>query len=464
MSKTTKIALVNSPLVTHHPQLPPLGLMYLAAALEQAGHEIKIFDCPVCNIDHEKLKAELSSFNPNLIGISAITPTVDSAFHSARVAKEACPNSKVILGGPHVTFMDKQILVQEAAVDIVVRGEGEQTVVELAQHLSNSESLGGTKGITFRNNDGQIIQTPDRPVIQNLDELPRPAYKYVPLEKYRVYGRTHLPIMTSRGCPYQCSFCVASQMFGAKYRVRSPKNVVDELEWLRDVYGANGIYFCDDTLTLDRKRSLELFDEMKNKKIGLPWGCQTRVDQVPKEVLVKMREAGCQMIHFGVESGCQTILDAVRKSTSIEQCEKAVKWTKDEGIFAAVTAVIGYPGETKETVKQTLDLIRRLEPDDAWLCIATPYPGTELHAIVESKGWKMSEDWSLYDAMHPVVENPLLPSEEISKLRKTFYNSFYSPQYIFRQTVRGYLKGNYYSKIMARTAVGHMLWRMRSIF
>ena len=466
MKKTnkTKIALVNPPLVTRHPQLPPLGLMYLAAVLEQDGYEIKIIDCPVCKIDHGKLRSELSSFEPNLIGISSITPTINSALQSARVAKEACPDSKVILGGPHVTFMDKQVLGQEATVDIVVRGEGEQTLLELAQHLPNSESLAGIDGITFRNSNGQIMQTPDRPFIQNLDAMPRPAYKYLPLKKYRVFGRTHLPIMTSRGCPYQCSFCVASQMFGGEYRARSPKKVVDELEWLRDVHGADGIYFCDDTLTLDRERTLEICEEIKNRKIGLPWGCQTRVDQVPEKVLVKMREANCQMIHFGVESGCQRILDAVKKSTSIEQCEKAVKWTKEEGIFAAVTAVIGYPGETKDNVKQTLDLIRRLEPDDAWLCTATPYPGTELRALVESMGWKVSDDWSLYDAMHPVFENPLLPSEEISKIRKKFYSSLYSPRYVLRQTVKGYLKGNFYSQIMARTALNHMLWRIKSVF
>jgi radical SAM superfamily enzyme YgiQ (UPF0313 family) len=438
--------------------------MYLAAVLEQDGYEIKIIDCPVCKIDHGKLRAELSSFEPNLIGISSITPTITSALQSARVAKEACPDSKVIMGGPHATFMDKQILSQEAAVDIVVRGEGEQTLLYLAQHLLNSENLGEINGITFRNSNGQIMQTSDRPFIQNLDELPYPAYKYLPLKKYRVFGKTDLPIMTSRGCPYQCSFCVASQMFGGEYRTRSPKKVVDELELLRDVHGADGVSFCDDTLTLDRKRTLEICEEIKNRKIGLPWGCQTRVDQVPKEVLVKMREANCQLIHFGVESGCQKILDAVRKRISIEQCGEAIKWAKEEGIFAAVTAIIGYPGETKDTVKQTLDLIRRLEPDDAWLCTATPYPGTELRALVESMGWKMSEDWSLYNMAQPVFENPLLPSEEISKIRKKFYSSLYSPRYVLRQTVKGYLKGNFYSKIMARTALNHMLWRIGLVF
>ena len=154
----TKIALVNPPLNIRHPQLPPLGLMYLAAILDQNGYEVKIMECPVNKINHEQLKTELSSFGPDLIGISSITPTVNSALQSARVAKEACPDTKVIMGGPHTTFLDKELLSQEAAVDIVVRGEGEQTLLELAQHLLNSEKLNDINGITFRNSNGQIIE------------------------------------------------------------------------------------------------------------------------------------------------------------------------------------------------------------------------------------------------------------------------------------------------------------------
>jgi len=465
-NKVTKIALVNSPLLEgayRHPLFPPLGLAYLAAVLEQEDFEVRIMDCPVCEMNHEQLRADLASFEPTLVGIASMTPTIPSALKSARVAKEACPDAKVIMGGPHATFADKQILTEEAAVDIVVRGEGEETLLELAQHSSNLEKLHVIKGITFRKND-QIIQTPGRPFIQNLDELPRPAYKYIPIEKYKIYGKKFLPIMSSRGCPFQCTFCVASQMFGAKFRARSPKNVVDELEWARDVYGAEGISFHDDTLTLDRKRMLDICDEIINRKISLPWGCQTRVDQVSKEVLAKMRKAQCNEVSFGVESGCQKILDAVKKRVSIEQCEEAVKWAKEEGLFVAVSSIIGYPGETKETMKQTLDLIHRIEPDDVWLCLATPYPGTELRALIESMGLKMSEDWTLYNTMNPVFENPLLPAEEFSRVRKTFYDKFYSPRYVLRQFIKGNLKGNLYSKIMARTAVNYLLWRIRSGF
>jgi radical SAM superfamily enzyme YgiQ (UPF0313 family) len=460
----TKIALVNTPLlegVAHHPLFPPLGLAYMAAVLEQNDFEVKIFDCPVCEIDHEKLKAELDSFQPTIVGIGSMTPTIESALKSARVAKEVCPDAKVLMGGPHATFADKQILTDEKAVDIIVRGEGEETILELAKQSPELQKVSDVKGITFRK-DNQIIQAPGRPFIQNLDALPRPAYKYVPVEKYRIAGRKLLPIMSSRGCPFQCSFCVASQMFGARFRARSPKNVLDELEWLRDEYGAEGIAFQDDTLTFDRKRAMEICDGIIERKINLPWGCGTRADVVTKEVLAKMSKAHCNETCFGVESGCQRIRDSLKKKVTTEQCENAIKWAKEAGIFVTVSVILGYPGETKETLQETLDFVRKVEPDDVWLCHATPYPGTELRALVESNGWKMSEDWKLYNTMNPIFEDPNLPAKEIAQMRKNFYNKFYSPRYILRQAVKGYLKGNLYSKIMARTAINYNLWRAKA--
>jgi anaerobic magnesium-protoporphyrin IX monomethyl ester cyclase len=458
-----KIAFVSPPVAPGHPQLPPLGLTYLAAVLEPDGYEIRIIDCPVNKINHEKLRSEITAFQPDLVGISAITPTIKSALQSAHLAKEECPDSKVIIGGPHATFMDTQILSEYPDVDVIVRGEGERTIRDLTQNLFSSGKLQDVPGICFRK-EGQAVRTRNRPLIENLDELPHPAYHYLDLKKYRIYGKTDLPIMTSRGCPYQCAFCVSSQMFGPNFRMRSPKHVVDELEWLRDEHGADGISFCDDTLTLDRKRMHDICEEIKNRKVGLPWGCQTRVDQIPEEILIEMRKAKCELIHLGLESGNQEILDAVGKCISIEQIEKAVKLTKEQGMFAAVTAIIGYPGETKDTVKKTLDLIRRIDPDDAWLCTATPYPGTKLRELVKSMGWKTSDDWDLYNMAQPVFENPVLPSEDLIKIRRKFYASMYTWRYVFRQTKKGYVRGNFYSRIMARTALNHMIWRFKSHF
>lgn len=458
--KSVKVALVNAPILkgtSWHQIYLPINLAYLAAVLEKGGHEVTVIDCPALKIDHERLRAELVSFEPNVVGISSMTPTIPSAFLSARVAKEASPDTKVVLGGLHATFMDEQILNEEAAVDVVVRGEGEQTMLELAQNLSDSKSLRTVDGITFRSNK-HTVRTPDRPCIQNLDELPRPAYRYFPLDMYRLFGRRVLPVVTSRGCPFNCSFCVTPGMFRSTFRMRSPKNVVDELEWLKDNWGAEAISFYDDMLTFDKQRIYEICEGIKSRKIDLPWDCQSRVDTVSREMVFKMREAGCEEIFFGVETGSQQILDTMGKKTSIEQNEKAIKWAKEAGIFVAISVVIGYPGETRYTIKQTLDFIRRVKPDDAFLCVATPSPGSELYTLIENKGWKMSPDWSLYDLSNPVFENPDLPSEEIRKIRKEFCNSFYSPLYVFRQLLRR----NSYSKIMARAAMNHILWRIKS--
>ncbi|MGA2524980.1 MAG: radical SAM protein, partial [Candidatus Bathyarchaeia archaeon] len=245
----TKIALVNTPLLEgagDHPLFPPLGLAYMAAVLEQNGFEIKVFDCPIYGIDHEKLKAELSVFQPTIVGVGAMTQTFD-ALKTAYAAKEACPDAKVVMGGPHATFQDKEILSQEKVVDIIVRGEGEETLLELAKQ-PELQNINEIKGVTFRK-DNQIVQTPTRPFIQNLDALPRPAYKQIPIEKYRINGKRILPVISSRGCPFQCSFCVASEMFGRTFRARSPNNVLDEIEWLKNEFGAEGIQFQDDTLT-----------------------------------------------------------------------------------------------------------------------------------------------------------------------------------------------------------------------
>lgn len=462
MASNKKVALVNPPLpvdIGHHPQFPPLGLAYMAAVLEQNGFEVKIIDCPVNHYDHEKLRAELSAFQPALIGTGSMTPTIESALKCAQVAKEVCPDTTVVMGGPHATFSDKEVLTNEKTVDVIVRGEGEQTLLELAQRPTTGQKFGDIKGITFRK-DNQIIQTPTRPFIQDLDALPLPGYKFLPIEKYFVSKRKLLPIITSRGCPYACSFCVASQMFGQRFRARSPKNVLDELEWLQNEFGAEGVAFQDDTLTFDRKRAIEICDGMIERKLNLHWGCGTRADVVTKEVLEKMAKAHCDETMFGVESGCKSMRAVLKKGVTNEQIENAIRWAKAAGMFVTVSVILGYPGETKETLQETLDFAAKLQPDDVWLCHATPYPGTHLREIVVKNGWPMSQDWKTYNTMNPIYEDPNLPAKEIAEMRRRFYNKFYSPRYIMRQAVKGYFKGNLYSKIMTRTAVNYNLWRI----
>jgi len=460
MGTTAKVALVNPPAIKgafhHHPYLP-IGLAYLAAVLEQKGNEVLVLDCLASDIDQEQLKLKLAEFNPNIVGISSMTPMVLSTMMAARGAKQACPDTTVVLGGPHATFMDREILGSEPSVDVVVRGEGELTLVELTHRIINHVGLNSADGITYRH-QGQIVQNPDRPYIQNLDDLPFPAYKHFPLDKYRLFGKLFFPVITSRGCPFQCNFCTTSRILGKQYRARSPKNIGHELELLKREYNADSFTFYDDTLTLDKKRLFDICDEIKIRKINIPWDCQTRVDQISEEMLEKMKATNCQQVFFGAESGCQTVLNAVNKRTTVEQNEAAIKMAKKAGLFVAISIIIGYPGETAEMRKETFDFLKRAEPDDVYLCIATPYPGTELRKEVERLGYKMSSDWSRYDTTTPVFENPLLSDEEALRLRKQFYDSFYSPKYALRHMFRR----NFYSRVMARVAINHTVWRVKS--
>ncbi len=460
MVKEVKVALINPPLLPgmfrHHP-LVPLGLAYLAAVLEDAGCEVKVFDCPPLGISHEELGKMLVKFSPNFVGITCMTMTYPSAVKAAMMVKECLPETLVGVGGPHVTFYDEEALRECPSIDFVVRGEGEQTALEIVDCIRDGGKISKVHGITLRKN-GEIVRTLDRALIQDLDRLPYPAYHLFPMDKYRIFGKKIMPIITSRGCPFQCSFCVTSRMVGKKFRARSPENVVNELEWLKNEHDADAFCFYDDTLTLDKNRIIKICNMIKERKIGVPWDCQTRVDQISLEILRGMVDAGCQLVSFGVESGSNKILSKIGKGTTVEQNKKAVMLAKKVGLLVAVSIIIGYPGETNETLKDTLKFLWEVKPDDAYLCFATPYPGTELRRMLNDLGWEMSKDWAKYDTLTPIFENPGVSSDHMLQLRENFYNKFYSPLYILRH----FLKNNLYGRAMARTALNHFIWRLKS--
>jgi anaerobic magnesium-protoporphyrin IX monomethyl ester cyclase len=454
------VTLVNPPSPKGAPPalFIPLGLGYLTAVLEKNQYEVDVIDCQVSRPTLKQLEAEFAKRQPDVVGVTSSTLTYNPASEIVKTAKEVLPNCLTILGGPHVTVLDEQTLKESPETDIIVRGEGEQTMLELADLASKSglKNLQEIEGITFRENS-QIIRTKDRAFIQNLDELPHPAYEHFSLDEYKISGKMYLPIITSRGCPFQCTFCLASKMCGKRFRTRSPEKVVNELEWLRDVHRADVFAFYDDTFTFDKKRALEICEEMKHRGFSLPWDCRTRVDRINPEVLAKMRDANCLLVHFGVESGSQKMLNVMKKGTTVEQNAAGIKMAKDAGISVAISVVVGYPGETAEMLKQTFDFIRKTGPDYVYVCQAIPYPGTELLDNLEKLGWEVSADWSRFDEQSSVFKNPILPPEKIDKMRGDFYNRFFSPTYYLRKS----LKRDFYSQIMARAALNHLLWRVK---
>jgi len=461
-TKRVKIALVNPPppsvLAFVDYQYPLIGLAYMAAVLEKNGYDVAVVDCPAYKMTYKNAEHAIRLFEPDIVGITSVAATFTSALQVAKDIKESYPRALTVFGGPHATVMDKQIIGEHKEVDVVVRGEGEQTIADLARCASNSglKGLHEVEGITFRK-DGSIVRTPNRPFIQNLDELPYPAYHYFPLRKYQIFRKLGLPMVTSRGCASQCTFCSVPQIAGNHFRARSPKNVADELEWIRDEYKADFITFTDEVFTYEKERVLEICSEIKIRNLKVPWDCQTRADRVSRELLAKMRNANCKLIAFGVESGSQKILNAMKKGTTVQQNEMAVKWAKEAGISVAISLILGYPGETKESLKQTFDFIKKNEPDDVYMFLATPYPDTELGDLVKDMCWKISQDWSRYEMQTPVFENSSLSFEKMNNEREIFYNNLYSPSYILRQS----LKGTIYSQIMMQNALHQLLWRIK---
>jgi radical SAM superfamily enzyme YgiQ (UPF0313 family) len=458
--RSTKVVLVNPPRPAGafvHYQNPLIGVAYMAAVLEKEGYDVAVVDCPPLNMGYEALANEIQRFKPDIVGITSVTVTFSSAAQAAQVIKSAYPSALIVMGGPHVTVLDEQVLKENPSVDIIVRGEGELTILELARLVSESnlQNLDQVLGVTFRKN-GKFVRNADRPLIQNVDDLPYPAYKYFPLDKYRLFGKLILPVISSRGCPFRCTFCLAPRMAGQGFRARSPKNVVDEIEWLKTNFKPDAFTFHDETFTYDKQRVFEICDDLKKRHINLPWDCSTRVDQVTKELLMQMKSANCQLVSYGVESGSQKIHNAMKKGTTVEANARAVKIAKETGMSVTMSVIIGYPGETEETLQQTLDFIRKTKPDAVYLSLATPYPGIELYDVMKNTGWKVTDDWGHCDMQTAVFENPTLPID-LREVRRKFYNQFYSPGYILRQ----WLKGTFYSKSMARAGANQFLWRVR---
>jgi anaerobic magnesium-protoporphyrin IX monomethyl ester cyclase len=435
---------VNPPYPTRpyqHQPFPPLGLGYLAAVLEKNKYEVDVIDCQALRLSYEAFKREISKRKPNVVGLTATTRTYKSALRIIEISKELDPNCLTVFGGPHITFWDENALRDCQSLDIVVRREGEYTLLELVQRLEAEKDYHNVQGTTCRKN-GKIMRNPDRPFIENLDQLPFPARHLWPLEQLRKYEDIFY-LTTSRGCVYWCEFCAAVRMFGRRYRMRSPKNVVDEIEFLNKTYNATKFTFCDDAFTVDQPRTEELCKEIKNRELRIKWNCGTRVDMITKDLLLKMRSAGCVSVWFGVESGSQHVLNEMRKGISTEQTIRAIGWVRELGLKPVPNVLIGFPGETEESAWRTIKFAEKISPDEvAFFNIATPLPGTPMFDMVRENRWVRIFDFDLYDCATPIFETPTLNMKQVAELYQQAFESFYfRPTYIPRQFTKGLTYG-----------------------
>jgi len=449
------VTLVNPPAPigsTGHLPFALLGLGYLAAVLEKNQFEVDVVDCQVLKLSFEEFRSELGKRQPDIVGITSTTLTYKSGLKIAKIAKEVCPNCLTVMGGPHVTFWDYEALQECPELDVVVRREGENTLLELVQRVEADESFQDVLGITYRKK-GKTVQNPDRPYIENLDELPFPARHLWPMERLREYEDI-LYLAASRGCVYWCEFCSTVRMHGRKYRMRSTKNVVDELEFLHKTYGVDKFTFCDDAFTVDQARIEELCREIMSRKLQIQWNCGTRVDMITKELLLKMKEAGCVSVWFGVESGSQQVLDAMKKGISPELTTQVFGWVMEVGLKPVPNVILGFPGETKKSAWETIKFVEKISPDDVgFYNVATPFPGTPMYDSVKENGWLRVTDFDKYDTTTPIFETPWLSIKELGKLREAAFHHFYLRPGYFLHNFR---KRKFWSLSTALTVLVHL--------
>jgi len=413
--------------------LPPLGLLYLGAVLEKAGHKPEILDTQFYEWAPKKTAEECAKYDADVIGIYCNTSNYAHAVRLADELKEL-NDVPIVFGGPHVTTRPMEVL-KNKSVDYVVFGEGEYSFLELVNHLSKRKgaSISRIKGIGYKDSSGRPRLNAPRSLIKNLDELPFPARHLVDMGRYRPSPNQYkrLPTATmiaSRGCPYNCKFCDVERLWGRAYRARSVENVIQEIKALVRDYGIRDINFWDDLWGLNKEWVHGFCKAVEREKLDITWCCECRVNTINPETLRMMKKAGCWAIFFGVESLDQGILDAVSKHTSVKMIEDALRWTKAAGIEIRANFILALPEETPGKVKCMLDKLCRLNPDYVKFNILTPYPDTVLYDEIKAGKWGrlVSEDYDkLTGYFATFVPHGYRDAAQVEAVRRYAYRRYY---------------------------------------
>lgn len=397
---------------------PPLDFAYAAAVLEKNGYEFELIDAPALNLNVHRLLERVSIDEPTLtiINTSAISLTTD--LKVASLIKERSPDSLICVTGSLPSVIP-EVALSKKAIDIVIRGEIEFTIVELLKALDGGQ-LQDVHAIAYKK-DGVIVKNPNEPFNLNLDDLPFPAYHHLPVDRYYyslLPKRPFVTMLTSRGCPFGCMYCPYPIGFGNVWRKRSPVNVLNEIQYLVDKFGVKSILFNDQVFTYDMKRAEEICRGIVDRGIDVKWRCETRVDRLSEKLMRKMREAGCVGLHLGIESGDPKILSRVAKrGLNIDMIKKIFAMARDIGIETSAFFIIGLPGETKRSIWKSYKLAREINPDIVQFTMITPYPGTKLYNMAKEKGWILTEDWTRYNLLNVVMRTDELSEQDLTCAR-----------------------------------------------
>ncbi|MBU1290167.1 B12-binding domain-containing radical SAM protein [Patescibacteria group bacterium] len=441
-----KIILV-SPSFNVHTIAPPLGLGYIASVLLDNGHQVEILDPSRKKLSLDDVAEIIISANPDVLGLSILTSRYNASKELIAKVKEKSPQIKTIVGGAHISALP-EISVKDIKADYGAIGEGEYILLELLEHLQGKRKLEDILGLVYWQNE--IIKiNPRRPNIENLDSIPFPAWhlmdprEYPPMPHQFFFKKYPVaPIMTTRGCPHLCSFCAAESIWGRKYRTRSVKNIVDEIELLVTKYGVKEIHIEDDNFTLIKKHALDVCNEIIRRKLNIVWKCPNgvRADSLDEELLAKMKESGCYQLAFGIESGNQEILNSVNKRLDLKIIPGAVKRAKAAGLEVHGFFMIGFPGETYQTAMDTIKFSRSIGLDVANYATLAYLPGSAVFKEWIKNKKTESMDWGSFNYYTP-QDTVGLTADQLKKIqRKALLRFYFSPKVLISHLLKLKLK------------------------
>lgn len=432
-----RVALVNPNFYGFSTVEPSLGLGYLAAIAKKNNCSIRVLDAHAENVKAKDAAKKILDCKPLIVGITSSTPQAYEALEIARNVKKADKSIKIIFGGSHPSVLPQEVL-SSGVVDIVVRGEGNIIFDNLLKAIGSGNDLNKVKGISWTKND-QIIHNQDEELIEDLNKLDFPNWDDFNLKLYSPPTKKfnpYLPLMTTWGCPYSCIYCFQAQK---KFRKRSAKNVVDEIEYLINHYHIKEIELIDDNFTLDLDHAFSVCDEIISRGVKIAWNLPggIRVDAASRELLKRFKEAGCYALSFGVESGSQKVLDTIHKKIKLDQVRKVIATAKKERLRIIAFIIFGLPNETRDDMAETIRFVKNLNTDFAQFQIAMPYPGTQLYDILKKENRLLTEDWSLYDryAGRAVFEMGATKTEIEAAFRKGIMSFYLRPKFIFKNVI-----------------------------
>ena len=447
---------------------PPLGMLYCAEVLMREGIEVSILDQAAKRFSSKQTLDWVKKEDPDILGISVLNSSAEEAPKIAEQVKAENPNIMIVLGNYHATFNAERILQKYSFVDVIVRGEGEYTSLELAKCLENNGDIEEVEGIAFRKNR-KIVLTPERPLIKDVDSLPFPDRDLVDaryncaIYGVRVASKKFSTLVSSRGCPFNCSFCGCRKFARGIWRPRSVENIVDELELLQS-QGYEQFLFVDDNFTLNPKRVMNFCRKLRKEGMDIEWFCDSRVDNCRYDMFREMVKAGCKVVYFGIESANQRILDYYRKGITPDQSEAAVRKARKAGMDVIVGSFIfGAPDETRQEVENTLKFVTRLDIDVPQLNILGAFRGTDLWADLVAKGYVDEDKYWETGVYVPKVSPHAVPFDDIRLAIYDYFRAFYlRPKTFFSELLRT-LKSSYRFGVLLTNAarINHIIQTVR---